>query len=302
MATPSTTGVQAQLRPELGASVQQFDAIAAEQGMVGLQVMRPKSVPIQNGYIGLIKLEELMKDDVQNGRAPGAMYARQDTKFTNFTFSTAEYGEEEVLDDRERALYSMYLDQEMIAAQRIQGRLMRRLEKEILDQLMDTTNNFTAALGLTTTASAAWTTASTDIIGDVKAAKLAMRAASGMLPNVMVVSLKTYLGMCVNTAIIDRMKYAGFRDPQMAAFMADTNVMAQAVGVDKILVSGMMRNSAKEGQSRSLASLWTETVVGFYRAAVSDDIKEPCVGRTFVWTEDGANPDGSVVFDSMAPT
>ena len=58
MPTAANTTVQGQLRPELGASLQQFDVVAALGGMIGLQVLKPKTVPIQNGYIGLRSLEE----------------------------------------------------------------------------------------------------------------------------------------------------------------------------------------------------------------------------------------------------
>jgi hypothetical protein len=295
MPTAANTTVQGQLRPELGASLQQFDVVAALGGMVGLQILKPKSVPIQNGYIGMRTLEELMKDDVTTERSPGAEYGRSGQKFTNFSFATKEYGHEEVVDDREAKLYQSYLEADIAAAQRIQGILMRRLEKEVCDLLTDTASTFTGAL--TDASSAAWTTVSTDIIQEVEEAMLDFRTNSGMLPNVMVVGYDRFRAMLRNTGIVDRLKYWG-QDPNVGSMMANTDVLAKAVGIDKIVVAGMIRNSALEGQSRSLAQIWDGTKVGFYRAAMTDDIKEPCVGRTFIWTEDGANPDGSVVFES----
>lgn len=296
MPTAANTTVQGQLRPELGASLQQFDVVAALGGMIGLQVLKPKTVPIQNGYIGLRSLEELMKDDVVTERAPGAEYGRSGQKFTNFSFATKEYGHEEVVDDREARLYASYLEADMAAAQRIQGILMRRLEKEICDLLTDTSSTFTGAL--TDASAAAWTTVSTDIIQEVEEAMLDFRTNSGLLPNVMVVGYDRYRAMLRNTGIIDRLKYWGGNDPNVGAMEANTDLVAKAVGIDKLLVAGMVRNGAIEGQSRSLNQIWNGTKVGFYRVAMTDDIKEPCVGRTFVWTEDGANPDGSVLFES----
>lgn len=296
MATAANTTVQGQLRPELGASLQQFDVVAALGGMVGLQILKPKSVPVQNGYIGLRTLEELMKDDVVTDRAPGAEYGRSGQRVTNFSFATKEYGHEEVVDDRESKLYQSYLEADIAAAQRIQGILMRRLEKEICDLLTDTSSTFTGAL--TDASAAVWTTDSTDIIQEVEEAMLDFRTNSGLLPNVMVVGYDRYRAMMRNTDIVDRLKYWGGNDPNVGAMLANTDLLAKAVGIDKIVVAGMVRNSAIEGQSRSLAQIWDGTKVGFYRVAMTDDIKEPCVGRTFVWTEDGANPDGSVVFES----
>lgn len=296
MATAINTTVQGQLRPELGASLEQFDVVAAQGGMVGLQIAKPKSVPIQNGYIGMRTLAELMQDDLVTDRAPGAAYGRSGQKFTNFTFATKEFGHEEVIDDRESKLYSSYLDADLAAAQRIQGVLMRRLEVEAATALQDTSSTFTGSL--TDASGAVWTTVGTDIPAEVEEAMLDFRTNSGMLPNVMVVGYPVWRAMLRNTAIVDRLKYWGGNDPNIGAMAANTQMVAKALGIDRIIVAGMMKNSSIYGQAASLSNIWDNTKAGFYRIAETDDIKEPCVARTFIWTEDGANADGSVVFES----
>lgn len=296
MATASNTTVQGQLRPELGASLMQFDVVAAQGGMVGLQIAKPKSVPIQNGYIGMRTLAELMQDDLVTDRAPGAAYGRSGQKFTNFTFATKEFGHEEVIDDREAKLYQTYLEADMAAAQRIQGVLMRRLEAEAAAALQDTSSTFTGAM--TDASGAVWTTDSTDIPQEVEEAMLDFRDNSGMLPNTLVVGYPVWRAMMRNAKIIDRIKYSGLDDPKIGALLSGTQVMARALGIDRILVAGMMKNSSIYGTAPVLANIWDNTKAGFYRVAETDDIKEPCVARTFIWTEDGANADGSVVFES----
>lgn len=292
MAVAANTTVQAQLRPELGASLMEWDNEAAERGMVASLLMRPKAVPVQNGYVGVVSLEEMMKDSVVTDRASNGGYSRSDTKFTNFSFSTAEYGHEEVVSDRDARLYSMYLDAEIAAASRIRGILMRRLEKEVLDALGSTSTFANAGAG------AVWTAAGTDVLTDVRTNMLAVRDACGMEPDTLVIGMKVFRALLQNTAIIERMKYWGGDDPKVGSMRANSGLLARALGIDRVVVAGMMRNSAEEGQSASLASIWDETKAGFYVTAKTDDIKEPCIGRNFIWTQDGANPDGSVLFES----
>ncbi len=71
-------------------------------------------------------------------------------------------------------------------------------------------------------------------------------------------------------------------------------MIASAFDVENVLVSGTAKNSAKEGQTATIASTWTDSKVLVARIATTNDLKEPCLGRTFHWAEDGSQPLGMI--------
>jgi hypothetical protein len=57
--------------------------------------------------------------------------------------------------------------------------------------------------------------------------------------------------------------------------------------VDDILIGGAQYDSTKKGQSYSLADIWDDEYVTLARISRgSNDLREPCLGRTMLWTSD----------------
>ena len=112
-----------------------------------------------------------------------------------------------------------------------------------------------------------------------------MRAASGLTPNALVMSLKVF----ENVLGTDELKtYLQYTSPHLVdGVEAQRSTLARYFGVNQVLVGGAIQNTAKMGQSVSIADLWNDEYVNLCRvSAGGPNLREPVFGRTFLWEED----------------
>jgi hypothetical protein len=283
MPAPNSTTFQ---RPDLGQSFEEFDLRSSMQGFIGLQVLPLFTVARQTANFSKVKVASLLAERLTT-RAPGGGYARQDWEFEQDSYETVERGAEEVLDDRERAIYSYTLDFERIAAMRAMDAVLRDMERRIAAAVFNT-GTFTGAL--TTAVTVAWTNPSTATpIDDMFAAHNTFKANAGVLPNALVINDVTFRALQRCDQVIDQLKYSGVDDPKRVT----ASMLAALFNIDRIIVANTQRNSALQGQTATFANIWGSTQAMVCRIATSQDLKEPCLGRTFHWTGDGSSEGGT---------
>ncbi len=287
---PSPSSALATLRPDLAGSFMEFDTVADREGYVGTRALIPIDVAKPTGTFGRIPLEQLVKPR-DTARAPGAGYSRGEFTFKPETFACIEYGAEEPVDDRENNIYSNFFQAEQIAAERARTAVLRGMEKRIAALLFNTTT-WTGA-SLTTAVGIPWSTYATAVPHtDVLAARKKVFDGTGLWPNAIILSKKKFLDIRECTSIVDRLKYSGIDDPKSRNITPQ--VIAQVLDLDFVLVAGGGKDTATEGQTRTVASIWTDTNAMVARVAVTADISEPCVGRIFHYAEDGSTIGGTV--------
>lgn len=282
---PSPSASLATQRPDLAGSFMEFDLAMNRAGFISTRVFPVLEVASQAGTFGRIPIAQLLQNR-DTLRAPGAGYSRQTWKFTTDSYATQEHGAEEAVDDRESRMYADYFDAELISAERARSAVMRNGEKRVIDVI---STNWT---GDTAAAANGWETATGTPIGDVETAVRAVYDNSGLRANAMVISWKKFRDLRNNAEIIDRIKFAGFTDPRAGAI--NLAAMAQVFDLDEIIVAGSQENTANQGQAASLSPLWTDTEAFVCRVATTQDIREPCIGRVFHWSEDGSTVGGTV--------
>ena len=264
-------------RPDLGATLVEFDVQANQAGFVGLKLMPVFETGEQNANIGRIPIEQLLQTQ-ETRRANGGGYSRGNFTFDDFFYATKEHGWEEPLDDRAQRIYRRYFDAEVMATKRARNFVVQNHEIRVVSALTNTGTFVNAA------ASVVWSTPATaKPVDDVLARIKAVRLASGMTPNTVVMDYEAYLAAVETAQVVDRLKYAGIRDPEMI----NEQALANLFKVKRVLISGGLKNNAAEG-GLTLASCWTKTVVGVGYVPETDDVAEPGVGRTFHWAEDGS--------------
>lgn len=279
---PTTS--QAINRPDLGATMEEFDLEASRLGFVGLRLMPVIEVAEQSADIGIIPIEELLKDADTRRQSTGG-YSRSSFTFGEFFYATSDHGHEVPVDDRLKRIYRRYFESEVVATKRARDVVLRSHERRVCTKL--TTNaSFTNAA-----AAVAWSTAATATpITDVLARKLAVRNACGMMPNTIAMDWET-AQRCRETAqIIDRIKYSGRDDPKSKAITA--KILAEVFDVEEVVIAGGQRNTATQNESATsatLSSLWDKTKVGVGYVPRTNDVAEPGVGRTFHWSADGSS-------------
>jgi len=277
---PRPTSATTLQRADLGAIAYEYALEASQRGFIGLELLPIFDVPEQSADYPVIPIESLLKLQ-ETSRASRGNYNRSDYKFETGTYACQEYGWEELVDDLEAALYRRYFDAEEVAVKRAVDTLLRGQEKRIADALFNTSNiTGTADVGTE------WSTAATATPrADVNTAKAAMRAASGLIPNVMAMSYKVFRNTMMIKEITDVLQYTN--PIQIGGEEQQKSVLAQYFGVGKVIVGDAIRSSAKKGQSFSLADIWDDEYVLLAKTSSGGpDLREPCLGRSFLWTAD----------------
>jgi len=168
----------------------------------------------------------------------------------------------------------------MIANARAVDILLRAQEKRISAALFNT-SNITNTAGVGTE----WSTvASCTPLADVETAKEAMRAASGLVPNVMAMSVKVFNNLVRCKEILDAFRYTN--PVENSGRQAKQNLLAQYFGMEKVLVGGAIYDSKKKGAAFSLSDIWDDEYVLLAKVATSNDLRDPSLGRSFLWTGD----------------
>ena len=283
---PSPSSALSTQRPDLAASLEEFDLMMDAAGFIGHRVFPVVDVASQAGSFGKIPIEQLLQNR-DTARAPGSGYNRGQWKFETATFSTSEQGVEEPIDDREAAMYANYFDAEVIATQRAMRAVIEAQEKRIAAKVFNATT-YTA-----TTITNEWDDYVNAVpITDVEAKIQAMYAASGLWPNAMIINQKVFRNLRNCAQIVDRVKYQGFQDARPGNI--SVQAIAQVLAIDNLLVAGGTKATSNEGATLALAPIWSNEYAWIGRIATSNDFKEPCVGRIFHWNGDGSVEGGRV--------
>lgn len=286
---PRPTSATTLQRPDLGAIAYEYMLEASQRGFIGLAILPIFPVEKQSADYPKIPIEALIKLPPSIKRAPRANYARSDYEFETDTYACEEYGWEEAVDDVEAALYSRYFSAEEVAAKRATDVLLRSQEVRVAAAIFNS-GNFTVG-----NVSIEWDTSATATPRkNVNAGKAAMRAASGLIPNVVIMSKKVFDVLMLTSEITTAFRYTN--PIEMGGFEAQKRIMATYFGVDQILVGDAIKDAAKKGVTASLADIWDDEYCGLFKVSSGgQDLREPVVGRTFLWTQDSP---GNLVTES----
>ena len=277
MAFPSSS--LATLRPDLAPAPELFDLDMNIKGFVANKVAPVIEVPTASGNFAVVPIDQLLKERTTQ-RAPGGSYIRITGSFDPKTYTCVENGAEELLDDRERSMYKAYLDAELVATKRARQIVLNNYEKRIAALAHAVTNTAAGAV--------AWTSPTTATpITDVRAAADAIWARVGIWPNAVIMTRRRFNFVRDCAQIIDRVKYSGFTDPQRGK--VTEQVIAEALGVDMLIVAGSAKNTANEGQTAVVGSIWTDSECIVACVPTSSDFREPGWLRTFHYGEDGSD-------------
>ena len=285
---PSPSSTLATLRPELG-SYQEFDLMANLGGFVDHKCLPVLEVAKQSGTFGKIPIEQLLQARSVT-RAPGTGYNRSKWTFTTDSFACEEYGAEEPVDDREAEMYADYFDAEMVSAARAVSAVMVESEKRIAAALFNATTFTSQTTGITEE----WDTPAAAVpITDVEAAVQSMWAITGVWANAIVFNRHVFRNLRNVTQIIDRVAAAGAGGPVKATDINEA-MIAACFDLPYVFVAGGAKNSAIEGQSVSIADIWSSEYALIFRVPTTNDVREPGLGRTFHWGADGSNIGGTM--------
>jgi hypothetical protein len=85
--------------------------------------------------------------------------------------------------------------------------------------------------------------------------------------------------------IRDALKYTN--PIEIGGFEAQKRIVAQYFGLDQVLVGDAIKDTAKKGQAFTIGDIWDDEYFGLFKVSSGGaDLREPVVGRTFLWTAD----------------
>lgn len=287
---PSPTSSLATQRPDL-ATFLEFDLESEKAGYIATQVFPVIDVQSQAGNFGKIPLEQLLQQR-DTKRAPGGGYARGGWTFEAATYATEEHGAEEPVDDREAKMYAEYFVAEQISTMRAFSSVLRNAEQRVADAVFNATTWNGASL--TTAITHEWDDATNCVpLTDVEAAVQKIYDNSGLWANALVINRKVFRNLRNSAQVIDRIESNGAGSATKASDIT-TQMLAAAFDLDYIIVAGTSRNGAKEGQAASPTQIWSGEYAMVCRVSTSPDMRDPCIGRTFHWAQDGSSIGGTV--------
>jgi len=281
---PRPTASTTLQRPDLGAIAYEYMLAASQRGFIGLQLLPIFGVSEQSADFPVIPIEALIKLPATARRTARGKYQRGDYEFETDTYSCIEHGWEEPVDETEAKLYRRFFNAEEIAVMRATDIILRLQEKRIADMLFNT-SNITNTAAVTTE----WSTAATCTPkADVKAAKQAMRAASGLEPDAIAMSKKVFENVLISDEIKDYMQYT---NPHfLSTEEQQRQMLAKYLGVEDILIGNAIYDAAKKNKAFTITDIWDDEYVLLYKKAMnSQDLREPALGRTFLWEADTPN-------------
>lgn len=285
MGSPTPSSALSTLRPDL-ASFMEFDAEMDRKGFIGLRVAPVVEVALQADNPGKVPVEQLLQSaDVKRSASGG--YNRGSIKFDKWSYATEEYGREEVLTDRLVRQYRHLIDAEVVASKRARDIVLREAEKRYASLLFNTTT-WTGS-SLFTNVSTEWSTAaSADPYADVKAARIKVFEQTGLWPNALIIDYLVFMNLRACAKIIDRIESSGAGQATKPADIT-ADLLARTLDLDQVIVARAGKNTADEGQSAAMSQIWDDEYAMVACVATSNDVQEPCVARTFHWSDDGSD-------------
>lgn len=258
--------------PVLSGLFQKF--LRSADGFVG-KVLAPISrVGEQTARYFVWDSSNLLSVPRLKARAPGSPYPRTQGKLSDDQYFAQNWGIEEKVPDEDIKRYGTRFSAQQAALRRVKNIVVVNHELRVKDL-------YGGASVPTSTVSTKWDQASSDPIGDVDIAKAAIRAASGMNPNTLVLSQTVFDVLKVNSAIL-----AKFQNVERAIL---TKELLQAIfGVPRVEIAGQLIDTAADGQAVDPGEIWGDSV---YLAYIdpTDDIQVPSAAKTLLWTAWGSD-------------
>lgn len=284
MVSPTPESLIANLRPDIQGVFEEFGLEINQQRMIALQVMPIFDVDLQAGPWAKITLESLLKA-AETARSTGG-YNSADFEFGEDTYSTKENGIKVPVDQRLRSIYSNLFDAEVVAARIARHIVMTNLEVRVAGKL------FNAGTFTPTAVANEWDDhAACTPIDDVEAGVQRLYD-KGVIANALVINWKVFRNLRHSEQIIERINSGGAGQASKPEDIT-VQMLATVFALDRVIVGGAQRNSAKEGQTGVLAPIWSNEYAAVTRVT-SGAIDDPGWGRTFHWDGDGSSPMGTL--------
>jgi hypothetical protein len=212
---------------------------------------------------------DFFRDQVQR-RADGTQSAGTGYSLSTASYSAEVYALHKDIGDQTRANADAPLDMDMDATRFLTQQMLIRQEVEW------------AAAAFTTgvwdndvVPGTLWDAASSTPIANIELGKNTVLAATGYVPNTVIMSYKVFSALMDNADIVDRIKYTSMES-------VSEDLLARLFNVDRVLIMAGTYNTAQEGATASYSQIGDKDVLLCYTPG-SPGLMTPSAGYTMVW-------------------
>lgn len=235
-------------RLELGEAIREF--YGDMSGFIAEQVLPVKEVIKKSAYLSVLVRENLTRANAVHSN--GAAYNRVTFTTEDLQYTCKDYGLEGQLTDDDRENYASDFDGELETVQNVMTKIMIEQEIRAATAIFNT-STFTGSALYTDVSSAPWDAAASGAIAHILAAAEMVRKNTGVRADSMVIGAVTLQNLLNNTGIANR-----FPGAPLVTYEMLKSALASIVGIQDVIVGGMIYNSAKEGQTASCSDIWSD--------------------------------------------
>lgn len=235
------------------------------------------AVPVQqkSDVYATYSRADFLRDEVER-RMQGGEAVQIGYRTGTDNYVAEEWAAAHAIDDQVRANADSPFSPEMDAVKFLTQKMLIKREVEFVTNFMGT-----GIWGVDSSGGSdftQWSNAASTPIEDIHNASFDVEAATGFLPNKLVVGRQVWYDLKNHPDIVDRVKYT-------SGAPVDTAIVARLFGLDEILVAGAVRNTAGESVPEAVSG---SHIVGDDALLVyspsSPGLLQPAAGYTFEWT------------------
>lgn len=206
-------------------------------------------------------------------RAPGTESAGSGYTVTTDSYSASVQALHKDIDDQIRSNTDAPLNLDRDAAEFVTRGLLLKKETDWATKYFGQ-SIWTGASDFSPTTK--WNAANSTPISELRAKILAIKVKTGFRPNKLVLSEDAWIALQDNGDFLDRIAVTQRK-------IVTTELLASVLGIEEVLVAGAVRNTANEGATAVMASLYSKGALLVY-AAPRPSLLLPSAGYTFSWT------------------
>lgn len=271
-------------RPDLATLMWEHSVARSQADFIGLKLLPLFPTPLQSADYPIIPLNAFLKIP-ETKRATHGSYNRTSWEFKTGTYVCSEDGLEEPLYEDEVRQHRRFFDAEVVAAERATDMLLRSQEKRSADVINDAAN-----AGGSADALIPWVDKSCTPLEDIIAAKKIMFYTYSVEPNKLVLTKDVFDQLMLSTILQDKKGY-NVQSHLLDGIDMQRRMLAAYLGIGEVLIARSIMDIAAEGKPSDLKPIWDDNVALLVKAAegTSRNLREPILGRTFLWTLDSPN-------------
>lgn len=230
---------------------------------------------------------DFFRDEAQQ-RADATESAGTGVNLTTQTYSAKVWALHQDIGTQIRANADPSVDIDVASTRQLMQKLLIRRDRIFMATYLVTGVWGTSATGTTaaaggvpgTTTTVQWDDdANSDPFTDIYFAQTTILQNTGYMPNTLLISWNVFQALRKHPLVVDRIKYT---TPTFTGTINEA-LLAQAFGVDRVVVSKAVYNSAAEGATASMAFVAGLSALLCY-SAPSAGIMNPSAGYTFGWS------------------